>query len=257
MVAATNRPDSLDEALRRPGRFDREVGGPAVSEHSLWRSCMLANVFINGHQGRQECSPNRGCVCCKFHSMQVEVGVPPPVARRDILNKQLASIAHSLTPDQVGGLCLRVALVCRAAVHTLHHCHRYHYAGLGRQYYACTRHGQLSVTRVPPPRIAQVAALADAAHGFVAADLAALCSEAAMIALRRLVAQSRGSSDGDANGGSPGGTPCVTLADFQAAEARVRPSAMRELAFEVPKVRCRHGLRLFCVVSMGTGNWWL
>ncbi|PRW20261.1 Spermatogenesis-associated [Chlorella sorokiniana] len=137
VVAATNRPDSLDEALRRPGRFDREV----------------------------------------------EVGVPPPGARRDILTKQLAGMAHSLTPDQV-------------------------------------------------------TALADAAHGFVAADLAALCSEAAMIALRRLVAQRAGSIGGSDGGGSGGsaGQACVTLADFQAAETRVRPSAMRELALEVPKV---------------------
>lgn len=78
-----------------------------------------------------------------------------------------------------------------------------------------------------------MAALTDAAHGFVAADLAALCNEAAMIALRRLVAHRQPSDNG---GNSPGGTPCVALADFQAAEARVRPSAMRELAFEVPKV---------------------
>ena len=34
----------------------------------------------------------------------------------------------------------------------------------------------------------QVAKLARAAHGFVGADLAALCSEAAMTALRRVVA---------------------------------------------------------------------
>jgi len=34
----------------------------------------------------------------------------------------------------------------------------------------------------------QVAALARAAHGFVGADIAALCSEAAMTALRRCVA---------------------------------------------------------------------
>ena len=56
VVAATNRPDSLDAALRRPGRFDREV----------------------------------------------EVGVPPPHERRDILAKQLRGMAHALTASQVG-----------------------------------------------------------------------------------------------------------------------------------------------------------
>lgn len=77
-----------------------------------------------------------------------------------------------------------------------------------------------------------MAELADGAHGYVAADLAALASEAAMIALRRLVA-------GPAPAGA--GPPRVTLADFRAAEARTRPSAMRELAFEVPKVGWRLG----------------
>ena len=85
----------------------------------------------------------------------------------------------------------------------------------------------LAPTRHPTRAPRQVAELADAAHGFVAADLAALCSEAALIALRRVVTA------------QPGGAPpvrCVTLADFAVAETRVRPSAMRELAFEVPKV---------------------
>ena len=38
---------------------------------------------------------------------------------------------------------------------------------------------------------AEVAALAAAAHGFVGADLAALCEEAALAALRRAVAAKR------------------------------------------------------------------
>ena len=56
VLAATNRPDSLDAALRRPGRFDREV----------------------------------------------EVGVPTPLERREILSKQLSGVTHSLSNAQVG-----------------------------------------------------------------------------------------------------------------------------------------------------------
>ena len=60
VLAATNRPDSLDAALRRPGRFDREV----------------------------------------------EVGVPTPSERREILVKQLGGVRHSLSDAQVGhALC--------------------------------------------------------------------------------------------------------------------------------------------------------
>ena len=182
VTAATNRPDALDAALRRPGRFDREV----------------------------------------------EVGVPPPADRRDILGKQLGGMAHSLAPEQVGAAGRR--------------------CGLQRSWQgAAWGHGSALATaclavdltcrllpgclRVVSDR--QVAELADAAHGFVAADLAALCGEAAMVALRRTVAA--GAAAGSAGGGSAG--PCVTLADFRAAETRVRPSAMREVAFEVPKVK--------------------
>jgi hypothetical protein len=78
----------------------------------------------------------------------------------------------------------------------------------------------------------QVAELADAAHGFVPADLGALCNEAALAALRRLQHCSH-KGGGLLEGASE---LCVTMADFTAAEIRVRPSAMREVAVEVPKV---------------------
>jgi AAA family ATPase len=101
----------------------------------------------------------------------------------------------------------------------------------------------------------QLQQLADAAHGFVAADLVALVTEASMAALRRLVAQrarsgtsadsscegnGKGPTLGSPGGGSPAaaGSPAaqITWHDFQAARARVKPSALRSLAVELPRV---------------------
>ncbi|KAF8395748.1 hypothetical protein HHK36_019699 [Tetracentron sinense] len=86
VIAATNRPDSIDPALRRPGRLDREI----------------------------------------------EIGVPSPKQRLDILLTLLTEMDHSLVDMQV-------------------------------------QH------------------LASTTHGFVGADLAALCNEAAYVCLRRYV----------------------------------------------------------------------
>ena len=86
VVATTNRPEAIDRALRRPGRFDREI----------------------------------------------EVGAPTPAGRREILDAHLRGVRHELTD-------------------------------------------------------AQAATLAADAHGFVGADVAALCRGAAMEALRRRV----------------------------------------------------------------------
>lgn len=122
VIGATNRLSSIDPALRRPGRFDREV----------------------------------------------EVGVPTPADRRAILRSKLAAVLHDLEGSQIDQL-------------------------------------------------------ADACHGFVGADLAALCDEALLAAIRHMMATCS--------------TAChVCLADFRAAKRRVRPSGLRETAVEVPRV---------------------
>mmetsp|Transcript_25804 Transcript_25804/g.66464 ORF Transcript_25804/g.66464 Transcript_25804/m.66464 type:complete len:815 (+) Transcript_25804:517-2961(+) len=181
VIAATNRPNALDSALRRPGRFEREL----------------------------------------------EVGVPGPQARADVLRARLQLVPRHSLQD------------------------------------------------------ADIEALANAAHGYVGADLAALVNEATLVALRRVVAtqqqqqlQLQGAEQpeldgaevqtkrrqGEAGGHAAGGNSapsepdllpptegahnaacdplalCVTKADFATAEARVRPSALRELAVEVPRV---------------------
>jgi transitional endoplasmic reticulum ATPase len=133
VIGATNLPEMVDHALRRPGRFDREI----------------------------------------------HIGVPDRAGRRHIL--QIHSRRMPLTPS----------------------------VDLGR--------------------------LADLAHGYVGADLAALCKEAGMVALRRLLPAVRF---------EPGGPPRLDGADlrideqdFLEALKAIEPTATREFLAERPQVR--------------------
>ncbi|XP_043982399.1 ATPase family protein 2 homolog isoform X3 [Gambusia affinis] len=130
VLGATNRPQALDPALRRPGRFDKEL----------------------------------------------EVGVPGSAERADILQKQLSLVPCSATTEEL-------------------------------------------------------TQLADAAHGYVGADLAAVCKEAGLRALRRALGVSQQASDQQLMG-----TVTVSMQDLQWAMTVVKPSAMREVAIDVPKV---------------------
>ncbi len=125
VLAATNLPDSIDPALRRPGRFDREI----------------------------------------------RIDPPDRAGRRAIL--AVHSRAMPLAPD------------------------------------------------------VDLDALAQATHGHVGADLAALCREAALAALRRA---------GGVSAADPAGLQ-VTAADFTEAMGLVTPSALREVFLEIPDVR--------------------
>uniref|UniRef100_A0A672SP23 AAA+ ATPase domain-containing protein n=1 Tax=Sinocyclocheilus grahami TaxID=75366 RepID=A0A672SP23_SINGR len=131
VLGATNRPHALDPALRRPGRFDKEL----------------------------------------------EIGVPGADGRMDILQKQLRSM-----PCDVSAAELRE--------------------------------------------------LADAAHGYVGADLAAVCKEAGLHALRRVLGSKPVLSDVQVMNSVK-----VTTSDLRLAMTEVKPSAMREVAIDVPKVR--------------------
>ncbi len=133
IVAATNIPDTVDPALRRPGRFDREI----------------------------------------------EIGVPDRQGRREALE------IHS--------------------------------------------RGMPLADEVDLDRLAAIT------HGFVGADLTALCREAAMSALRRLM------PDIDFNTTEIPYDKVAALkverADFDSALAEVAPSALREVATEISDVR--------------------
>jgi transitional endoplasmic reticulum ATPase len=133
VIAATNLPDSIDPALRRPGRFDREI----------------------------------------------EIGVPNAEARREIL-----------------------------AIHT---------------------------RTMPLATDVSLDALAASTHGFVGADLEALCREAAMTALR--IALPDAGLDGSHVRDEQLAALQVAMEHFESALNDVSPSAMRDVRVDVPDVR--------------------
>uniref|UniRef100_A0A2K6GVQ3 vesicle-fusing ATPase n=1 Tax=Propithecus coquereli TaxID=379532 RepID=A0A2K6GVQ3_PROCO len=130
VLGATNRPHALDPALRRPGRFDKEI----------------------------------------------EIGIPNAQDRLDILQKLLRRVPHLLTE-------------------------------------------------------AELLQLANSAHGYVGADLKALCNEAGVCAMRRVLRKQPNLPDSKV-----AGMVKITLNDFLQGMNDIRPSAMREVAVDVPNV---------------------
>jgi len=132
VIGATNMPDLVDQALRRPGRFDREI----------------------------------------------TIGVPNRDGRRQILG------IHS--------------------------------------------------RRMPLAADVELEQLAEITHGYVGADLAVLCKEAGMIALRRLLPKVRFEKDQTPR---VEGLPVeITRNDFMAAFKVVEPTATREFMAERPRI---------------------
>ncbi|KAF9355712.1 spermatogenesis associated protein 5 [Mortierella sp. NVP85] len=169
VMGATNRPNALDEALRRPGRFDREI----------------------------------------------EIGIPNAEARAEILTALLRKTPNTLTE-------------------------------------------------------AQIEQLASISHGYVGADLAAVCREAGLKTINRVMRNKRvWDMDEDKSGLEPQTVDLqgrfaalalsenaetrsskvesvitdkerdelkVSVEDMRAAMTDIKPSAMREIMIEVPKV---------------------
>lgn len=132
VIGATNRPNALDPALRRPGRFDREI----------------------------------------------EIGVPNKKGRLEIL--------------------------------------------------------QIHTREMPLATDVKIQDIANITHGFVGADLAALCREAAMNALRRYLPQLN--LEEDEIPPDILNSIVVQATDFSGALKEIQPSAIREVLIETPNV---------------------
>ncbi len=133
VIGATNRPNAIDEALRRPGRFDREI----------------------------------------------EIGVPDEHGRLEIL--------------------------------------------------------QIHTRGMPLDKSVDLKEIAEKTHGYVGADLAALCREAAMAALRRVLPDVN--VEDETISTEVLNSINVTRDDFMNAMKGLQPSTMREVLIERPNVK--------------------
>ncbi|KAJ8327454.1 AAA+-type ATPase [Batrachochytrium dendrobatidis] len=136
VIGATNRPNAIDDALRRPGRFDHEI----------------------------------------------EIGIPSEIHRFEILQALLKKVPNSLNDMDLRTISAN-------------------------------------------------------AHGYVGADLAAICREAGLKAIQRIEAESLNAGVVQTDDEMHLLDLQITLEDMRLGMSMVQPSAMREVTLEVPKVK--------------------
>ncbi|KAK6944478.1 AAA ATPase, AAA+ lid domain [Dillenia turbinata] len=243
VIAATNRPDSIESALRRPGRLDREI----EIGSKLYNFCLKFSQ--DGGIGKAKILVRK--------NMKWKLGVPSPKQRLDILSTLLNEMEHSLTDIQVEHLAMTthgfvgadLASLCNEAAFV---CLR-HYIKFNK-YYNHVHSGKASRNN----------GFSDGTMGtnfsedednYILEDQPNIASpRCSVLPISSVIPQSPGlrgfgqgsitstKNDADINVVEESyliEKPLlkVTFEDFEKARLKVRPSAMREVVLEIPKVK--------------------
>ncbi|KAK3146665.1 hypothetical protein QOZ80_3BG0269730 [Eleusine coracana subsp. coracana] len=185
LIAATNRPDSIDPALRRPGRLDREI----------------------------------------------EIGVPSPGQRLDILHHLLIGVHHSLTGVELESLAQTThgfvgadlaALCNEAALSALRR-----YINLKENSTQWLNNHDTSMDKGNNQE----------SLGHLGDQISLLSSSLSELSMSSADFPCTKGSITESSESNDGKVLLVTAEDFEKAKVKVRPSAMREVMLELPKVR--------------------
>ena len=192
VIAATNRPDSLDPALRRPGRFDREL-----------------QIGMPTRIARKEI-------------LQIHTRNMPITIKKEEINSDLISKLKEFTRDGKREQDLSKVIKVLESDDNVNKKIEDLYKQVDKNLLTDLLRQSL------------VAYLADESIGFSGADLEVLAKEAAMRALRRVMPQIK-QAEGNISKKILDGI-IITIDDFFEALKFVEPSAMRDIAVEIPKV---------------------
>ncbi|MBR9703180.1 AAA family ATPase, partial [Candidatus Woesearchaeota archaeon] len=211
VIAATNIPNSLDPALRRPGRFDREIeiGVPRVEGRLKILKIHTRNMPL--YDATRSLAEN---VDEKDGEILMRVLENPriqKIAGDDINEKELIEVLKQIKNVRPENTSIDKILDNKKYL------------------------GQL-VKVLNDKKIVRIEKLANITHGFVGADLSSLAKEAAMIVLRRAIPDLHLKEEGEISKDVLEKL-FITHEDFKEALKTVRPSALREVLIEVPDVK--------------------
>jgi len=230
VIGATNRPDSIDPALRRPGRFDREI-----------------EIGVPDRNGRKEILQihTRGM---PLYNWDAEVAIEELLKRiRKFEGKEIERVKEEIEKDRsiLEKIVNEMGNIEQSEINGFENYKETLLKNLEKKDKKLGEIGEILVEigiiseeyreAVKKASIQKmIDYLADVTHGFVGADLAALAREAAMNALRRYLPEI------DLDRPIPTEVlrkMVVTMKDFKDALKSIEPSALREVLVEIPKVR--------------------
>jgi len=204
VIAATNVPNILDPALRRPGRFDREI-----------------EIGVPGKEGRLN--------ILKIHTRNMPMYTKENLVKESGFESEYKEAILNLLRHKDSNSRNLERTINKYLVENPEKNEVFKKIEIWKLKKYMEKINNDS-------RIVSLKGLADITHGFVGADLASLSKEAAMIVLRKVLPDIKLKED------EP--LPkelleklVITQQDFKEALKVVRPSALREVLVEIPDVK--------------------
>jgi len=257
VIAATNIPDVLDPALRRPGRFDREIEIGVPSKEGR-----LAVLKIHTRNMPLDSDPKTIDINLAIGSIKTDllaiIEKLDSEKLSQLANKNLENIDATNRKNKYDRLEQEIMLLLRTKLQEKKYSRTkqkiifYCLEDISEQIRDAFTRGPNNTSDVAVQIIASLKknvagiihstvkdlmleSLSEITYGFVGADLASLTKESAMVVLRRILPD----INLDENELPPEILERlqIKMSDFREALKVVRPSAMREVTVEVPNVK--------------------
>ncbi|MFW6220123.1 MAG: CDC48 family AAA ATPase [Nanoarchaeota archaeon] len=208
VIAATNIPDSLDPALRRPGRFDREIEIGVPNQEGRLKILKIHtrnNPFFTKKDALKELNNIE-----EDYKDAIEMLLNNIENEDEFISSRIDKIISKFLKDNMDKNEFFIKIdnnILKDYIDKINN----------------------------NPKVVNINKIAEKTHGFVGADLSALARESAMELLRRIFPNLK-INENEPIPKSMLDKLKITMNDFDEALKTVRPSAMREVFVDIPNI---------------------